>query len=1385
MEEQESEPHTKATYGELAKAGRARADVYCVALNDIASEIGHLLTELGSEKAHPEHDERRFKGSNLDDIEADIMEDAAMIERIDGLEALHGRVGDTASQILKSMKMNAAGPLLKSLQLENSNMKRQLDDAKKVSELQRQDAADKAALIKLKENDLRDLRDEIRVTKEKLKEATLKLKETVAMQAQQKALSPEPVVPVPPPTLPKPAPAKAAAKPEKSTKQVGIGTGSEPPDELYMFKVPNYLPASASFDDIIDGMEDAVKSLGSQLQDGFAVPDMSVGSFKACLFDNIESVRRAHKAAVVDAIMEAEANAAAYAAAAAPPNTPALLPVETAAPELIDEPASVPAPPGSPTPPPAAPPAVALPKPILKSGVKFAEPADNEASKETESVAKPTRKGSLRGGGGLENETERAQRALFEAKQELAKELAELDRVRTETESERERMKDLMAQHAAAASDAATAARVAELEAKIAQMETDAQQAAPIPAPVGASDDEEIIALKRAHEAAMRSAEARAADAEEEARRGLQSLREELIDQHALALQDVEKARAAQLEAVERERDEQLRERDEQLRERDEQLRDLKMRLKATAEQVESLEQALKDAADSARQADSSAAEAERERAAEVERKRKAEAERERAADAARAKSSANSAELEEVRSQAATLKERVAQLEAVERERDEQLRERDEQLRDLKMRLKATAEQVESLEQALKDATDSARQAGGSATELLDARSEIIRLKKLAADQETEQVRLATELAELNARRTDELADAEKRAIAQGKASADEAVEAKTAELRKRIKQEEAQFRALQREVKVGEEQRASAETALAEAAEAAYKSFEWAQYRTDALQQTHEARLLAALASRQAMAEREGVTQQEAAEMKRALGESRRSLEAATQQQDGLERALAASQELVQSLTDQLEESKKKRQDAPPVEAPAPAPAANDRPASASLRAPGSADDEAPQNEETGGRVPLKSDAEIVGLLERTQQQLEEVAELAIHEREILLGGSNFINLRPDGAVQPSSTLSTVAGSGSRIAWLMRDSVGTTAPMRIRGAVRPARAAITPTELRNALRLLFGQQRTLATKSAVGNWEVLGAMMLLRPKQLALQSLHDGMLRETNDGGANTGRRYTLEQQMTKVAALSERREQQRRRYCQIWELRRQAVSAVQTRLTSQTLYALTKLTDAANVVPASAVAPISPLGARAPSATAKRKEALAASIFGAPPILPFMVPEPPSAYSSTAHSDANAALGPSVQDWAAFSVQNGYSAGLASGGGGSWAHSAHELWGRGGRLSSEQMQRLVVAAHHWPTDFAELGASLQRQVLAEAVSYCISGPVHQARPPPPRSKPVPLAAQPGIAVQPTQPISSARDPPIGPSHELLPAAPRPGTTPAQQRRGLHSQQ
>ena len=62
---------------------------------------------------------------------------------------------------------------------------------------------------------------------------------------------------------------------------------------------------------------------------------------------------------------------------------------------------------------------------------------------------------------------------------------------------------------------------------------------------------------------------------------------------------------------------------------------------------------------------------------------------------------------------------------------------------------------------------------------------------------------------------------------------------------------------------------------------------------------------------------------------------------------------------------------------------------------------------------------------------------------------------------------------------------------------------------------------------------------------------------------------------RRAALSRQLPKVGRLSSQREEQRKWCCEVWELRRQAVGAVASRLHSQTLYALTKLTDAANLL------------------------------------------------------------------------------------------------------------------------------------------------------------------------------------------------------------------
>ena len=55
------------------------------------------------------------------------------------------------------------------------------------------------------------------------------------------------------------------------------------------------------------------------------------------------------------------------------------------------------------------------------------------------------------------------------------------------------------------------------------------------------------------------------------------------------------------------------------------------------------------------------------------------------------------------------------------------------------------------------------------------------------------------------------------------------------------------------------------------------------------------------------------------------------------------------------------------------------------------------------------------------------------------------------------------------------------------------------------------------------------------------------------------------------------------------------------------------------------------------------------------------------------------------------------------------------------AAELWSLPERrrgLSTAQLQRIVVAQGYWPRDYAQMSVRLQRQVLADAVRYCIAG-------------------------------------------------------------------
>ena len=166
--------------------------------------------------------------------------------------------------------------------------------------------------------------------------------------------------------------------------------------------------------------------------------------------------------------------------------------------------------------------------------------------------------------------------------------------------------------------------------------------------------------------------------------------------------------------------------------------------------------------------------------------------------------------------------------------------------------------------------------------------------------------------------------------------------------------------------------------------------------------------------------------------------------------------------------------------------------------------------------EEEEKGGGGPaaismiagLMSLDDMNQLLKRTQRQLMEVSALAEFEYKMLLGeappqnmggGATTTDLRPPkvevslngttapppGMIHVPQPSKVVAGPASRIAWLLREGVGSVTPMSIKSHVKPATRPMDHTQLRKALRSLFSQQKVLSTQSAIGNWELLTAMV------------------------------------------------------------------------------------------------------------------------------------------------------------------------------------------------------------------------------------------------------------------------------------------------------------
>ena len=1350
----------ESTFAELAEAGRARVDVYTVALVEISTErqtvlrdLKNLLDEQRSNAESTQQEDRKALAEKLEQESGadEAMDEAQLIERLDLLESLQRKLGNTGTSILSHLKADTSGQLIKQLRVENTQLRTELDAANEKCMFLINDVSEAKTKLASRDVEIRELREEIAALKEKLQMANARTKEAKASaSAEAKAAAAANANAAAASASAASASAAAAtsaaragtpsASSRASSAEARSGGGDSDgalatahstiatlEDEVSRLTAALHaggveLPPPPAVEDtqryamMAAQAEDAAAEL-AQMRAQLSEAGGERERLEAELRDATEAVQSAGGGAVdlMEAkkeisrlTREAEASQALQAAererlideakelgrreAASQlgPSAPAAPPPKQRGSGRRGSRSTVTiVEPDGDEPPASSPPAVdipvgrngsAEPSPRSRGGQRGSSGMDSmpedevvASQEESGSFTKRTaahqataaaagggapaarsvqRRGSLRGAGGLESETERAQAGLFEARKELQAEHEELARVRESLRMGRENLHEMrrMAAEGGGGMDAAAAARMAEMDASISALDE-------VSTPVGVS--------KQELEAAMMARD-------EEGTRQLELMKEALGDEHTIAIEDAEELRivCCQVLAIE-----------------------------------------LREAEDAAVAGTATSAN-------EEDRK---------AMMAARAEDAA--AELAQMRAQ-----------------------------------LSEAGGEKERLEAELRDATEAVQSAGGGAVDLMEAKKEISRLKRSAAGAEASQALQAAERERL----IDEAKELGRR---EGEAAMEEGARARTAELDQRVLSDAAIFNALHPEIANADARARVAESGLADARERAAAAVDWAHGRVLAVEASYEARLATALAAQESALDDMAAAKREALAARRSVEEMR---------EGGvfdLGPALGAS---VRGSASMGAEEGTRADAAQNAADEPPAPAAgvtsvggrvldseveacetgqSSRLSSAKSRLTGSesaaeaggagvggvsampaaaerdADDEdGGMGAIHGGIAAMMSQDAANALLERTQKQLLEVAALTDFEHQMLLGETPANPATPTGMSSPRvelamsasgdkpasnglggarSNAKVIAGPPSRIAWLLREGLGHTQPMGIWGAVKPAVRPMDHAQLRTALRSLFAQQRTLASQSAIGNWELLGAMAMLRPKQLHLQRVHDHLVAEIKTT-QNEERRTALSTQLPKVAGLSTTREEQRRWCCQVWELRRQAVGAVSSRLLSQTLYALTKLTDAVNVQPAGNSLTPSAMVNHPPSPRAKKHEALAAAIFSAPPLLPFV--QPP-------YAAARGMARPAPDDWAEWT---GASAGVAP---------THDLWGKGNGLTSEQMQRLCVAAQHWPKDFANLGGRLQRQVLAEAVAYCVTGSAIAGTPPAERPQTAPI--------------------------------------------------
>ena len=187
-----------STLAELAEAGKMRVDIVLLAMSDIGAEREVLLSELKAKlEAEHRNAEQAEKEGRHGAVEGDgdTMDEAALLERLDTLEAMQRRLASVGESILDFQRRSQSLTLIESIQSESAAHKARIDELEAEATERTAELEGCSSRLEAASFEVGELKEELKQAKEKAQMAAKQAKDAKDQKAAAPAARPvaEPV----------------------------------------------------------------------------------------------------------------------------------------------------------------------------------------------------------------------------------------------------------------------------------------------------------------------------------------------------------------------------------------------------------------------------------------------------------------------------------------------------------------------------------------------------------------------------------------------------------------------------------------------------------------------------------------------------------------------------------------------------------------------------------------------------------------------------------------------------------------------------------------------------------------------------------------------------------------------------------------------------------------------------------------------------------------------------------------------------------------------------------------------------------------------------------------------------------------------------------------